>query len=99
MTKRLCEASSIALLHCHSGYVINCRPVSVLAVFQESAVARFYVFRLNEMDTVVTGLDWGVQGSPASPSSLYNTIFFILLCLLDCDLLMELLSISRMIDE
>jgi len=38
MTKRLCEVNSIASLHCDSGCIINCRPISVLAVFQNIAV-------------------------------------------------------------
>jgi len=82
MTKRLCEASSIASLHCHSGCIIKCRPISVLAVFQGAAVQGSSFLGWTKWTQLLldwTGLDWEVQGCPAFPSSLYST-FLLFFC-------------------
>jgi len=76
MTKRLCEASSIASLRCDSSCIINCRPISVLAVFQGTAVQGSSFFRLNEIDTAVTGLDWTWESKAVQPFRPHSTVLF-----------------------
>ena len=100
MTKRLCEASSIASLHCHSGCIIKCRPISVLAVFQGAAVQGSSFLGWTKWTQLL--LDWTGLGSPRLSSLSVLTLqyfSFILLCLLDWDLLMAVLSISQVIGE
>ena len=100
MTKRLCEVSSIASLHCDSCCIINCRPISVLAVFQGTAVQGSSFLGWTKWTQLL--LDWTGLGSPRLSSLSVLTLqyfSFILLCLLDCDLLMAVLSISEMIGQ
>ena len=75
--KRLCEVSSIASLHCHSGCIINCRPISVLAVCRGTAVQGSTFLGWTKWTQFYwTGLDWTGESKAVLPFRPHSAVLF-----------------------